>query len=25
MIFVVVDYLMDLSAKDPAATEQGEQ
>jgi len=25
MIFVAVDYLMDLSAKDPAATEQGEQ
>jgi len=25
MIFVAVIYLMDLSAKDPAATEQGEQ
>jgi len=25
MIFVAVDPLMDFSAKDPAATEQGEQ
>jgi len=25
MIFVAVDFLMDLFAKDPAATEQGEQ